>query len=411
MRSNLRVELRRAAGAACLAVAIALAGCSEQGDGAPSAVVRSTGEVGLSPGAKRRHSLPLNNPEVVSAAEAAHMRPTDLVVGVLVADQPRAYPWWIVRHYHVVNETIVVSDPSLLSPVWTPHLQHPRRVSHTVEPYIPLLITLCEACSGASGFVPTLAEGFRVPLVFSQCRGFGTAASDYTAVGTYTICDLQTQSRWHPFSGRAGSGPLHGARLERVPVFQDRWDSWRMRHPDTVVLLGGLEMRGRPHGSKNVGELGLPGAHPTYNQAVVEAGVEDRRLRRNELVLGVGARDGSDAAVVPLETLRAHGGVAVVEVAGAPYVFVLSGEYAAVAYSARSGSQVLALRRAAGESFRMVDPSGTHWNERGQAVSGPGKGSRLVPAADSYLVEWSDWIMEHPRTRVIQQLPDPRAPD
>ena len=34
------------------------------------------------------------------------MRDDDVVLGVVVAGEARAYPWWIVKHFHVVNDTI-----------------------------------------------------------------------------------------------------------------------------------------------------------------------------------------------------------------------------------------------------------------------------------------------------------------
>jgi hypothetical protein len=312
------------------------------------------------------------------------MRPDDAVVGVVVDGRPRAYPWWIIRHYHVINDTITIDHPGALSEAWTAHVHHPRETHKSVQPYVPLLITLCEACSGASVFVPVVAGRIEGPLVFSQCRGDGPGPGAFSAIGTYTICDLQTQSRWHPFSGRAASGPLAGARLERKPVFLERWNEWRAQHPDTVVLIGGTELRLRPHGSGS--DIGTPGEHPTYRREVERTGVEDRRLARHTMVLGVGDRERTDAVAVPLETLRAAGGLARLEVASEPLVF----------------------ERVGGEPFRMRDASGSLWNDRGEAFSGPNAGRSLEPAADSYLVEWSDWIMEHPRTRVVT---DPAKPE
>jgi hypothetical protein len=57
----------------------------------------------------------------------------------------------------------------------------------------------------------------------------------------------------------------------------------------------------------------------------------------------------------------------------------------------------------------MRDASGSLWNDRGEALSGPHAGRSLEPAPDSYLVEWTDWIMEHPRTRVVGDLAEPEG--
>ena len=37
--------------------------------------------------------------------------------------------------------------------------------------------------------------------------------------------------------GQAISGPMKGARLERIAVTHTSWSDWKSQHPDTVVLL------------------------------------------------------------------------------------------------------------------------------------------------------------------------------
>ncbi len=58
------------------------------------------------PGDRRFFLLPLNNPGVAPASAASHMEADDLVFGVVVKGQPRAYPRWVMVAYHVVNDTI-----------------------------------------------------------------------------------------------------------------------------------------------------------------------------------------------------------------------------------------------------------------------------------------------------------------
>ena len=71
----------------------------------------------------RFYLLPLNNPSTVPAGMAFHMSEADLIAGIEVNGQRRAYPLWILVAYHVVNDTL---DDS------------------------PVLLSHCEACSGAS---------------------------------------------------------------------------------------------------------------------------------------------------------------------------------------------------------------------------------------------------------------------
>ena len=76
--------------------------------------------------------LPLNNPAVVPADMAPFMKDDDIVAGVVVEGQARAYPQWVLVAYHVVNDTIGES---------------------------PLLLAHCEICSGTSAFDP-MVEAF-----------------------------------------------------------------------------------------------------------------------------------------------------------------------------------------------------------------------------------------------------------
>src|SRR5688572_1268790 len=45
---------------------------------------------------------PMEAPTLRTAAGAGHMRDEDVVLGVVVEGEPRAYPWWVVKHFHVV---------------------------------------------------------------------------------------------------------------------------------------------------------------------------------------------------------------------------------------------------------------------------------------------------------------------
>jgi hypothetical protein len=135
---------------------------------------------------------PMEAPTVLPAASSPHMREDDVVLGVVVAGEPRAYPWWIVKHFHVVNDTLGG---------------------------VPLAVSFCEQCTGAAAFRRTLDGrilSLEVPGVYN---------------GTIILRDRETRTLWAPFSGQALEGPLTGKRLERVPLALLRWKEWRGRHP------------------------------------------------------------------------------------------------------------------------------------------------------------------------------------
>ena len=103
------------------------------------------------PPQRRTYTLSLNNPDVVPVSSARHLRPDDVVVGIVVGRHARAYPWWVLSQYHVVNDTV-------------------NRV--------PVYVGLCEVCSGASAFLPVVNRNpIRRPLNRVLQMDFGEAAS------------------------------------------------------------------------------------------------------------------------------------------------------------------------------------------------------------------------------------------
>lgn len=50
--------------------------------------------------------IPLDAPSAVAAAAADHMRDDDYVIGARLGSEARAYPFWIIDYYHVVNDRI-----------------------------------------------------------------------------------------------------------------------------------------------------------------------------------------------------------------------------------------------------------------------------------------------------------------
>lgn len=364
-------------------------------------------EVGLSPGDERPFSLPLNNPSFVQGRHVSYMSPDDLVVGVVVKGQARAYPWWVVKNYHVINDTVVVQPAMTAAGLssaeddWS-HYVRVADNKRNRERFIPLLITLCEACSGASAYIPTTTEALDNPLVFSQCRSTGNWAGEYTAVGVYTICDLQTHSRWHPFTGKARSGPLEGGRLRRVPVSVHNWKEWLEKYPDTLVVVAGSEMRMRQHARVPGAEMGGENIHPNlWAKFNANPAAEDRRLKRNELVMGISNAAGNKSLAYPLTLLKQAGGVVEYEFDGESYLYVVAGSYGVAVFNRKYNGDILTFKIVSKAPLLLKDQGGTLWNELGEAVKGPHRGAHLQVVADSYLAEWSEWIQEHEGADVV----------
>ena len=53
------------------------------------------------------------------------------------------------------------------------------------------------------------------------------------------LIDKETGTEWN-FAGEALSGELAGQRLSRVPLITEYWFNWRRHHPETSVFTAGL---------------------------------------------------------------------------------------------------------------------------------------------------------------------------
>ena len=217
---------------------------------------------------------PLNEPVWTTAY--GHLRDDDPVLGVYLNRQARAMPWWILKNHHVAN--VAFGD-------------------------MPVLVTLCEMCSGAAAFRAE-AEGRRLNF---RLRG------QYN--GTILLDDTTTHSQWSPFTGVALAGVMRGATLERLPLLQCLWSEWLEMHPTTEVLYGEQALR-EGHGSQF--SPGSAGIGPGFLKSLLRP--LDERLPHNTLVLGV--ENGASARAYPLETLARIGPVLNDSLAGADLVVV-----------------------------------------------------------------------------------------
>lgn len=299
-------------------------------------------------------SRPLENPAVRSVTSATHMRDEDLVFGVTVAGHARAYPWWVVKNYHVVND--VVGG-------------------------VPVVVAFCEQCSGAAVFGRKLDQ--RV-LSFEVAGVYNT---------TIILRDRQTRSLWAPFSGRAVEGRLLGRKLERLSLSFTRWDTWTARHPAGEVVWAS------PTSREGHGSWYEPGKWGIVSEMGETLAAWDPRLPENALVYGV--EDGASARAYPLSRVHSQGGVVNDRVGETPVVVVAQGPLDVAGYERRVKGRELTFRPSSGSHAVMNDDeTGSDWSGEGEALGGPLKGERLT-RVDGYLVEWHVWSAYHSGTEVF----------
>ena len=321
---------------------------------------------------RRAYTLPLNNPDVIPIGRADYMKDEDVVLGVLLHGEARAYPWWLTSNYHVVNDTVGET---------------------------PLLITLCEVCGGASAFRPEVPELPGLALTFQICG---------VSLGTIEIMDHQTHSKWRPFLGTAFEGPLKGRSLDNYPLLVMTWKEWKQRYPASMVLNGSPQLRSRPHGAEAGGHIGDPDLPPLF---AATANLIDHRLGTHELVLGIKDLDRANAYAIPMSRLAPYPNLFQAKLGDRPFLIVREGELAVTAFALASTSYQAGFSLTSTNPISFRSPDGLNWNVFGASTAADGREVRL-PSARSYLTEWYEWVSHSPNSDVIDsvEVPGPGKP-
>lgn len=154
-------------------------------------------------GGVHRDGIPsLDNPDLVPASQAGYLRDDDLVFGVEIDGDARAYPLRIMGWHEMFNDVIGG---------------------------VPVALAYCTLC-GAGILFETTVEGRAEPFVM--------ATSGFLYRSNKLMYDRQTESLWNQFTGEPVSGALRGSgiALRQRPVVIEPWGRWRDRHPATRVL-------------------------------------------------------------------------------------------------------------------------------------------------------------------------------
>lgn len=144
----------------------------------------------------------LDNPTLIVAENADYLLDTDLVFGVEINGDARAYPLRIMGWHEMLNDVIGG---------------------------IPVALAYCTLC-GAGILFETKLEGRDKPFIF------GSSGLLYRS--NKLMFDRQTKSLWNQFTGEpvAGSLAYSGIALEMRPNTITSWADWREQNPDSKVL-------------------------------------------------------------------------------------------------------------------------------------------------------------------------------
>ena len=204
----------------------------------------------------------IDNPEVSSAAAATWLKDDDIVFGIAVNGEFRAYPRRIMEVREMVNDTLGGRD---------------------------LGIPYCTLCGAAQAyFTDDLPEGAARPVL---------RTSGLLIRSNKVMFDVNTYSVFDTFHGRAVTGPLAeiGVQLKQATVVTTDWGTWKAEHPETTVLVEALAL-GRDYDLRNTRDANGP---------IFPVGDVDPRLPVHEDVIGVVTPSGQPVAFPRAKTMAA----------------------------------------------------------------------------------------------------------
>ena len=215
----------------------------------------------------------IDNPTVLTAAEATWPADDSIVFGVVINGEARAYPRPIMEVREMVNDSLGGRDFAM--------------------PY-------CTLCGAAQvWFTDDLPNGLERPVL---------RTSGLLSRSNKVMYDLNTNSIFDTFRGTADSGPLltEEVALNGHTVVTSTWAAWREEHPNTTVLTQDLAL-GRDPDFRNTRDADGP---------IFPIGDVDPRLAIQEDILGVIQANGTPLAIHVNSAAAALGRGEVVEVDG-----------------------------------------------------------------------------------------------
>ena len=151
----------------------------------------------------------MDNPKVTSSEDARWLKDSDIVFGLEVNGEYRAYPRRIMEVREMVNDTLGGRQ---------------------------LGIPYCTLCGAAQAyFTDKMPEGVERPIL---------RTSGLLIRSNKVMYDIQTDSIIDTFRGHALTGPLADIdlKLEQATLITTEWGRWKATYPQTTVLAEELAL-------------------------------------------------------------------------------------------------------------------------------------------------------------------------
>ncbi|MDX1379229.1 MAG: DUF3179 domain-containing protein [Anaerolineales bacterium] len=283
--------------------------------------------------------------------------PEELVIGVEINGQARAYPIRLLSSHEIVNDVIGGE---------------------------PVAVTWCPLCFSA--------------LVFNRIvdgRELTFGVSGYLYHNNLVMYDHQTNTFWSQLLGQAIRGAQRRTFLEARPSVLMSWSEWQADHPHTTILSASRM-------SLDADSIIDPyaGYYLSGSPGMMGPEFTDERLPPKSLVLGL--LSGNQAHAYSLESIRSAG-LLNEDLDGRQILLVYDETVRSVfVYETEVDGRHLTFEFDPSSGALRDLETASHWDPgTGEAVSGLYQGRRLSRLV-SPLVYWYAWVDIHPETKLFQ---------
>ena len=295
----------------------------------------------------------IDNPKFVSVQEAGNnfLADSDLVLGLNINGDIRAYPLQILVWHEIVNDKVGG---------------------------VLVAVTYCPLCFTNQVFNRTLL------LLNGQVVQFGTSGKLYNS--NLVMYDRTSKSLWSQALAEGIVGKYAGVKLQRIPFDIAYWKDWKQLYPNSKILSRDTGFN-RPYGADPYGD------YYTSTQLYFPVSNHDNRLGLKEKVVGLENRGQYKAyKLQQIENTK----VVNDQVNGRSIALFSLYPSMVRAYHRVIDKQTL-LEFQYNNNKITDKQTGSEWNFEGVAVNGPLKGKHLtrLPFDEGF---WFEWIAFHPQT-------------
>ncbi len=271
-----------------------------------------------------------------------------LIIGVSANGDAKAYPIEIIGYHHQVKDTLGGQA---------------------------IMVTYCTVCRTGRVYSP---------FVNGRYEQFRLVGMDHFNA---MFEDASTKSWWQQATGKAIAGKLKGTQLAEIPSAQMRLGDWLVLHPASLVLQPDKNFQAKYDSLKG------------YDEGNINGGLERRdsaSWKFKSWVIGVSFHGESKAydwnMLVKNKVINDT-------IAQTPVLITL--EPNNKTFYVLTHADSLHFHFDSTTQMLKEDNTKTTWQPNGQCITGPLKGTNLVPL-QAYQEFWHSWRTFHPNTTMYE---------